>query len=431
MTISKENLFLAILLPSILLGSISVGLPNGVLGSTQPFLANNVGVSKQTINFMWTIGAVGNFIGSFFTGFIFKSFIRGTHSKLYFLSLNILLFGSLLTSVPWQNSFPLLLFTYFSAAFTSISFNTALHSMIVFMLGPKKSRPFLQLVEAFRATGFLLGSLLILPFLPVSDPNTCSEKPTTIDHEEISLPLPFLLVGLSHGFAAITMLLHLCTGQNMPDFCQDQEDDSDCQKIEKLMNPKTILFLAFIFYLLSCGGNAILQSQSFTVGLCGNLKMTPSNAAHLQITYFVCFMIGRFSGVIISNYLQPKVIIIVSITCCLATTIFILSFGRWTVPGLFAGVGVTGFFLAFQFASGFSWLADYLDMSGLNSCIVFLGCSGGFLVSPPLAGVLKSPDEVFYLVLGFTLAQALVVFFLQLLLRGKVSQGNDINSITL
>ena len=174
MTISKENLFLAILLPSILLGSISVGLPNGVLGSTQPFLANNVGVSKQTINFMWTIGAVGNFIGSFFTGFIFKSFIRGTHSKLYFLSLNILLSGSLLTSVPWHNSFSLLLFTYFSAAFTSISFNTALHSMIVFMLGPKKSRPFLQLVVAFKAIGFLLGSLIILPFLPASDPNNCS-----------------------------------------------------------------------------------------------------------------------------------------------------------------------------------------------------------------------------------------------------------------
>ena len=142
-------------------------------------------------------------------------------------------------------------------------------------------------------------------------------------------------------------------------------------------------------------------------------------------------MIRRFSGVIISNYFQPKFIIIVSIACCLATTIFILSFGRWTVTGLFAGVGVTGFFLSFQFASAFSWLADYLDMSGPNSCIVFLGCSGGFLVSPPLAGILKSPDEVFYLVLGFTLAQALVVFFLQMLTKGTVSQGNDIDLVTL
>ena len=61
----------------------------------------------------------------------------------------------------------------------------------------------------------------------------------------------------------------------------------------------------------------------------------------------------------------------------------ILSVGSWSVPGLFAGVGITGFFLSFQFASGFSWLAENMDMTGKNSSIVFLGASVGFLVSPP------------------------------------------------
>ena len=197
-------------------------------------------------------------------------------------------------------------------------------------------------------------------------------------------------------------------------------------------HPRMVMVLAFFLYVLSCGMEALFQSQCFTVGHCGPLKMIPRSASGLQTIYFVFFMAGRFSGVIISKYLHPRIIILVSIGFCLAGIILILSVGSWSVPGLFAGVGITGFFLSFQFASGFSWLAENMDMTGKNSSIVFLGASAGFLVSPPLAGFMEDSAggvmAVFYLMLGYAAAQALVFCSLGFLIRRKVGgQGGRIN----
>ena len=44
--------------------------------------------------------------------------------------------------------------------------DTASNSLVVWMLGPERSPPFTQSLHAMVAMGFVLGSLIVRPFLP-------------------------------------------------------------------------------------------------------------------------------------------------------------------------------------------------------------------------------------------------------------------------
>ena len=48
------------------------GLVVTVVGPTQLYIAQNVGVEKDTINLLWTFGFFGFLVGSFASGFLFK-----------------------------------------------------------------------------------------------------------------------------------------------------------------------------------------------------------------------------------------------------------------------------------------------------------------------------------------------------------------------
>jgi hypothetical protein len=56
-------------------------------------------------------------------------------------------------------------------------FDTADNSLMVFMFGPVRSRPFTQSVHAFVGVGFVLGSVLVQPFLPTTNSGSASVCP--------------------------------------------------------------------------------------------------------------------------------------------------------------------------------------------------------------------------------------------------------------
>ena len=51
------------------------GLVVTVVGPTQLYIAKNVGVDKDTINFLWTFGFFGYLVGSGAAGFVFKRYV--------------------------------------------------------------------------------------------------------------------------------------------------------------------------------------------------------------------------------------------------------------------------------------------------------------------------------------------------------------------
>ena len=68
--------------------------------------------------------------------------------------------------------------------------------------------------------------------------------------------------------------------------------------------------------------------------------------------------------------------------------------------------------MKFMYVSGYSWLSEQVDLTGNGSSVVFLGTNIGWLVFPPLAGLVffssVGPMGVFYLTLAISSAHLLV-----------------------
>ena len=133
-----------------------------------------------------------------------------------------------------------------------------------------------------------------------------------------------------------------------------------------------------------------------------------------------CFAL-RFSGVLVSSLVRPQVMILVSLVSCVMAALLLSLTAATSLALLYTGVGVIGFFISLQFASGhynnelkiptvtrsirirrrfifdcftsfqiklnhgspcsgYSWLAAQVDLTGPGSSVVFLGANLGWLV---------------------------------------------------
>ena len=71
-------------------GHMCHGMAMAILGPAQPYLAQNVGVLNEQINFIWTGRGVGSCLAAIMTGLVFKSLLRKRWQKLVFLGSFIL-----------------------------------------------------------------------------------------------------------------------------------------------------------------------------------------------------------------------------------------------------------------------------------------------------------------------------------------------------
>ena len=106
---TNDNKWLAIYVVSSWLCNIGHGLMITVVGPTQPYLAQKVGVDIDVINLVWTFGFAGYFVGSMATGAIFKHYFRSEMSKMCFLTFTIGLNGVMMDGLPFISNFVLLI----------------------------------------------------------------------------------------------------------------------------------------------------------------------------------------------------------------------------------------------------------------------------------------------------------------------------------
>ena len=91
------------------LGHMCFGLAISILGPAQPYLAQNVGVLNEQINFIWTGRGVGSCLAAVITGLVLKSLLKRTWHKPIFLGSFILCAGVFVGLVPWVTSFKILM----------------------------------------------------------------------------------------------------------------------------------------------------------------------------------------------------------------------------------------------------------------------------------------------------------------------------------
>jgi len=450
------------------LGHFCQGLGMGILGPTQPYLAAQVGVPNHQISFIWTGRAIGNCLAAVLASYIISHYTKIPWQKLAFLGSCLVVSGAFFFLVPFIYNFYLILPVLLATGITIGSFNTANNSLVVYMMGPKKSPPYTQSLHAFTSAGIVFVSLLVRPFFPSADgrracgleqesnftlpggtnqtllgqsnqtlldgsDQTVSDGSTlTLNSDDVpSLGWPFIICSGIHLIPAIGFLMIVIIRLPMPIYSEEKDVEetkngdigkkkndegpmSDAKQLVK--HPKILLICGLLFCLFSCGIESSFQSQIFTFGLCGPHQLSPQQAASLTTTFAVAFLIGRFSGIALSSCLSPAILILATSLGCVVGTLLLAVSAGWLLEGLFIGTAICGFSTSMQVASGYSWLASQVDLTGNSNSFIFLGTNLGWLIFPPIAGLIifSGPGGVgvFLLALGTSIAQLCLIGFM-------------------
>jgi len=444
----KVKAWLPAYLASAWVGHFCQGLGIGILGPTQPYLAAQVGVPNSQISFIWTGRAIGNCLAAILASFIFSQYTRIPWQKLAFLGSCLFVSGAFGFLVPFVSNFYLILPVLLATGITIGSFNTANNSLVIYMMGPKRSPPYIQSLHAFNSAGIVFVSLLVRPFFP-SGKGSCGlteeanstvllqspleysnrtildgSEPAAVSDEVPSLAWPFIICSAIHLLPALGFLLMVIAGLPMPIYNdgKNPEDPKTSRESTQpdtknlVKHPKILLFCGLFFCLFSCGVESSFHSQVFTFALCGPHQLSPQQAASLTTTFAVAFLAGRFSGIALSRYLSPAIIILATNIGCVVGTLLLAVCAGWVLEVLFIGTAIVGFSTSMQVASGYSWLASKVDLTGNGNSFIFLGTNLGWLIFPPIAGlvIFSGPGGVgvFLLAFGTSVAQTGVIGFM-------------------
>ena len=66
----------------------------------------------------------------------------------------------------------------------------------------------------------------------------------------------------------------------------------------------------------------------------------------------------------LSSSLPPRTLILTSLIMSVLTALLLATTAQRYLELLYLGTGATGYFVSLQFASGYSWLAEQVDLTG-------------------------------------------------------------------
>merc|ERR1711974_327785 len=225
----------------------------------------------------------------------------GTSSrlKLSFMSSILLLTGLSTLLMPFMPNLPLLLACRFLQFAGYGIFLTADSVLLVFALGPKRSRPFINALHFFISIGFLMGTFLVQPFLPggtraaicagresestANTTNVIQPKMEVIPmvHGIQSIAWPFVISGswcvlVSVGFFVLSRASILVS---MPQFYDENTNtkgkDYGPAKLSYIKK-RIFLLLIIVFFALSGAVIRVFQSMAMTFGIVGLCSLSPT-----------------------------------------------------------------------------------------------------------------------------------------------------------
>ena len=137
-----------------------------------------------------------------------------------FLWLTMMTSGLLMVTLPFMTNFVLLVTARALQNVALGAFITADCSLIVYTMGPVRSRPFTMTVHSMISVGFLLGTVLVKPFLPEESgaeediDKICGSKEneataTKIPNNVDSISWPFVISG---AWCVVFSIGYLATG---------------------------------------------------------------------------------------------------------------------------------------------------------------------------------------------------------------------------
>ncbi|XP_040577207.1 sodium-dependent glucose transporter 1A isoform X1 [Lepeophtheirus salmonis] len=391
------------------------GIVTTIVGPTQPYLAKNIDVSVDVINLAWSIQFIGYLIGSLISGIIFKRYLRNSKAKLVYMGSLMCIAGLSTLVIPFLVNFPTMGLFRFTQCFCIGAFMTADASLIIYTMGPIKSRPFTNAIHAICGVGCFLGTILARPFLPPSNDDmedlcgkgNSSDSSGDTPHFEIdslygvqSIAWPFLIGGIFTVAASMGYIILATLPLKMPifsygDYSSSSPDQNEApvQGKRVLTHWKTMLVFVFIFYVLSCGIERIFQPMAFTFGICGPLALQPAAAIIIDSCYNGGFMCGRIVSVGLAGIIRPRNMIYICLLFAFVGSIVLLFGAGTNVMALYCGTAILGFFVSWQFGSCYSFIAGKGDITGSLSSIFFIAGGLGSAIFPTVSGFVFTWDK--------------------------------------
>ncbi|XP_023332189.1 sodium-dependent glucose transporter 1 isoform X2 [Eurytemora carolleeae] len=379
--------------------------------------------------------------------------------------LTLLLTGLSTLSLPFSPNLPILLFCRFVQFLCYGIFLTGDSILLVFTLGPETSRPFINILHFFISIGFLIGTFLVQPFLPETSEEVCRSNSKLLDNSSFgnlskldsglqggqenqensslhietilgiqSICWPFLIsagwcICISFGFVLLSY-----SNLQMPKFygsnSSKSRTDFSSKSSDKLSRTGKRIFLVLVVLFFSLSGAVVrvFQSMTTTFALCGPLALDSHSAALTDSFFSSGMCLGRMFSVLLSTIFLPSTLLCSSTLFCGVASLLLLLLAPHFTEGLYSGVLIMGFFVSWQFGTGFSWTSQYMNITGKLSSLFFVGLGVGSIISPPLAGYIFTINSmwVLYLAAVLVLIQVVTVALLHLVSKkGSSAQKEE------
>ncbi len=306
------------------------------------------------------------------------------------IMIGLILFGfGCILFVPAANS---LQYIYFLGALfiiaCGLTFLETSANPYITILGPSETATNrLNLSQSFNGLAAFIAPSYIGPMILSGKNLTKTEmeamSPTDLHSyllsEAASVKLPYLTLGLIILVVAVIFYF-----TNMPDVKEEDSKEGEGTSFKSALKSIQLRWgiLAQFFYVGAqvCVGSFFIKMATTTAGL------EEGSAAKYLGFYGLAFMLGRFVGTFLMQYIQPrKLLIIYAIISILLSILAITGTGITVVYTLIA----IAFFMSIMFPTIFSMgISGLGNNTKIGSSLIVMSIVGGALL-PPILGVIS------------------------------------------
>ena len=286
-------------------------------------------------------------------------------------------------------SYPFFLVALFVLASGLTMLETAANPYVTVLGDPETATQRLNLAQSFNGLGSFIAPLLGGMFI-LSDPNSIDKTIAgTPEHQQFlmetasSVKVPFLCVGLLVLFVAVLFSLI-----NLPDIRSGKTGNIRAG-LWRLLKIKTLrsAVIAQFFYVGAqvCISSFFIRFAAQTAGFDQKL------AAKWLAAALLLFMVGRFLGTFLMQFVKPSRLLTIYATACVLLTGAAVFIGG--ITSIYCLLAVE-FFMSILFPTIFSMGVHGLgDDAKLGSSLIIMAIVGG-AVLPPILGQLSDATSI-------------------------------------
>ncbi|KXJ12178.1 Sodium-dependent glucose transporter 1 [Exaiptasia diaphana] len=339
------------------------------------------------MSYVFTARSLGYLVGSIGGGWMFDKYNK-------YLVLGCSSLGIVLGMVvfPVVRSVYALIMIGSAMAICSGILDTA-GNAILFVLWPKKSQPYMQMLHFTYAFGSFLAPLLAKPFLLPESVTNSTSNATVNGYDPDGIPsvtwaywigtIPCIFAGIFYLACAFL--------KSFKDEIIKKEHQLAASYSNNKVFTAIVLALFFLFFLFYVGIEGVYGGFVFTFAVKSKPHMSRGDAALLTSTFWGTFAFARLLSVPITKYLKPQKILLIDIIGCLIASVILLSQAHTACDThssakLWAGTVILGISASSIFASTLSWVEYFLAVSGRVASFLIVGACVGDMIVPVVVG---------------------------------------------